>query len=115
MKGKIKYSVDFRIWIYSNQEKLLGKGRIELLERIQETGSISSAAKEMKMSYRQAWQMVEEMNARVEKPLVEKQLGGKNGGGTVVTNEGEKWIQLFYNLNEKINSFVQKEVKKLKL
>jgi len=113
MKEKNNFSVDFRIWFYAGEEKLLGKGRVELLERIKETGSIANAAKEMKMSYRQAWQMVEEMNERAKSPLVEKQLGGKNGGGTFITKEGEKWIKIFYALHKKIDSFIKQETKKI--
>ncbi len=48
-----KISVNFRIWFFSDEEKLLGKGRVELLEKIKTTGSITNAAKAMKMSYRQ--------------------------------------------------------------
>lgn len=113
MKEKNNFSVDFRIWFYAGEEKLLGKGRVELLERIKETGSIAQAAKEMNMSYRQAWQMVKEMNERAPNPLVEKQLGGKNGGGAIITKEGEKWIKLFYTVQKKINSYIKQEVKKI--
>ena len=80
----------------------MGIGRVRLLEHIRETGSITNAAKAMKMSYRQAWQMVEDMNSRSDKPLVEKILGGKGGGGAKVTEAGEKAISLFYKLEQKI-------------
>jgi len=77
MSIKKKYNIRFRIWFYANEDKFLGKGRVELLERIKETGSITNAAKGMKMSYRQAWQMVNEMNESAPKIVVEKSLGGK--------------------------------------
>lgn len=102
-----KYEIDFRLWVFSDGEKLVGKGRIELLERIQKTGSISKAAQEMKMSYRQAWQMVKEMNERANSALVEKKLGGKEGGGATLTKEGEKTIQQFNEINQKVNEFIQ--------
>lgn len=115
MKKKEKHSVQFRIWFFVNDEKLLGKGRVELLERIDATGSITNAAKAMNMSYRQAWQMVSEMNERSSKPLVEKKLGGKSGGGAVVTETGKKAISIFYELNNKVKAFIQQETKTLKL
>ena len=57
------------------------------------------------MSYRQAWQMVEEMNQFSTLPLVEKQLGGKSGGGTKVTEAGERAIKAFHTLENKVNAF----------
>lgn len=108
-----KYTTTFRIWIYSEGEKLLGIGRVELLERIKATGSITQAAAGMKMSYRQAWQMVTEMNERAKTPLVEKQLGGKSGGGAKVTIAGEKAIEEFYKLEKKVKAFIKEESKKL--
>lgn len=115
MNRQKNLTVKFRIWLYSEEEKLLGKGRVELLERINQTGSISSAAKEMKMAYRQAWQMVEEMNERSKSPLVEKQLGGKSGGGTIVTEAGIKAIETFHELENKVAAFIKEETKKLRL
>ncbi|MBL7899892.1 MAG: LysR family transcriptional regulator [Crocinitomicaceae bacterium] len=110
-----KPEIIFRIWFYSKDGKILGKGRVELLELIDKTGSISAAAKEMKMSYRQAWQMVEEMNERSANPLVEKQLGGKSGGGTVITEAGHQAIKQFHELEKKIKIFIAQESKKIKV
>lgn len=104
-----------RIWLYANGEKLIGKGRVELLELINETGSISSAAKEMKMSYRQAWQMVKEMNERASMPLVKKQLGGKQGGGASLSVLGVKIIHEFRVLEQKINAFATNEIKNISI
>ena len=102
-KRKTKnYSVGIRIWINEEHGHFLGIGRVRLLEHIRETGSITNAAKAMKMSYRQAWQMVEDMNSRSDKPLVEKILGGKGGGGATVTETGEKAMDVFYKLEQKI-------------
>ncbi len=115
MAKKEKYNVKFRIWFYSGDNKFLGIGRVELLERIKATGSIANAAKEMKMSYRQAWQMVAEMNERSSSPLVEKQRGGESGGGAVVTQSGIQAIETFHTLENKVRIFIENETKKLKL
>ncbi len=115
MVKNIKYNVSFRVWIYSGENKFLGIGRVELLERIKATGSISNAAKEMKMSYRQAWQMVTEMNQRSNDPLVEKQLGGKGGGGTIITPAGIKAIETFHELENKVRLFIENETEKFNL
>lgn len=107
------FSVKYRIWIFSGKEKVFGIGRIELLEKIKKTGSISTAAAQMKMSYRQAWQMVNEMNDRAGKPLVEKQLGGKSGGGSVVTPAGINAIRQFNLLEQEVGEFIRGKIKKM--
>ena len=111
--GLKKYKIDVRIWIEETEGPFLGIGKIWLLENIQKTGSITNAAKEMKMAYRQAWQLVQEMNQRAESPLVEKILGGKSGGGARLTEAGEKAITVFYEVEKRIKAFAQKETEKL--
>ena len=116
MGGKSKrYSIGIHFWINEAEGHFLGRGRVQLLENIKKTGSITHAAREMKMSYRQAWQMIEDLNARANKPMVEKILGGVGGGGAKVTPAGEELIKLFYKLEDKIKTFVEKESAKIKL
>ena len=107
--NKKTYSIQTKIWINEANGPFLGIGRIWLLENIGLTGSITHAAKEMKMSYRQAWQLVEDMNKRSSKPLVEKLLGGKGGGGAKLTEAGLNAIKIFYDLEKKLNDFIAKE------
>ncbi len=109
-----KYDIKVRVWIEEAEGSFLGIGKIWLLENIRKTGSITNAAKEMKMAYRQAWQLVEEMNQRAESPLVEKLLGGKGGGGARLTEAGEKAIQTFLEIEQRIKDFAQKETQNLK-
>ena len=110
-----KYAIGVRVWINEQQGHFIGAGRARLLENIKETGSITSGAKAMKMSYRQAWQMVEDMNSRSDKPLVEKILGGKGGGGAIVTETGARAIELFYEVEDKVNKYAQALTKKISL
>ena len=77
---------------------LLGPGKAELLERIAETGSISAAGRQMDMSYRRAWSLVEEMNTAFRDPLVQGARGGKGGGGAVVTETGQTVLALYRHL-----------------
>lgn len=114
MPSTKKYKIEVRLWIEETEGPFLGIGKIWLLENIQKTGSITNAAKEMKMAYRQAWQLVEEMNKRAESPLVEKLLGGKGGGGARLTEAGERAITLFYEIEKRIKDFAQKETEQLK-
>ena len=80
----------------------IAKGRrwdhLELLERIDATGSISSAATAMGMSYKSAWQAVEAINNLSEQPLVERKTGGQKGGGTTLTNYGRRVVGAYRRL-----------------
>jgi molybdate transport system regulatory protein len=75
---------------------------VVLLERIQEYGSISAAARSMGMGYRHAWELVEQMNRLSPKKLVAKKTGGEGGGGAVLTPHGETAITRFWEL---VNEF----------
>ncbi|MEP9349200.1 winged helix-turn-helix domain-containing protein [Xanthobacter sp. KR7-225] len=66
----------------------IGPGKIELLEKIAAFGSISAAGRAMDMSYRRAWELVEDLNRTFESPVVSAQTGGKRGGGAVLTPFG---------------------------
>jgi molybdate transport system regulatory protein len=80
----------------------LGAGKITLLEHIAQTGSISQAAKKMKMSYRRAWLLIDELNHMFEKPCVETAAGGAGGGGAKVTDFGHKVIDCFQALEKTV-------------
>jgi molybdate transport system regulatory protein len=99
----------FRLWIDIHGERFFGPGRAELLQLIHETGSISKAAKEMGMSYKKAWAMVDEMNSRAHSPYVIAQKGGKKGGGTELTKAGKDIVKAYQKVLKKVNSIVEKE------
>lgn len=109
------YRCNGRIWIENNSETFLGFGRVVLLERIREHGSISKAARSMKMSYKHAWDLVDSMNRQAGKPLVATSKGGTGGGGANLTEAGEKAISDFRALYERLTVFLEQETKKLGL
>ncbi len=78
----------FRIRLVFGPDEMIGPGKAELLERIDRTGSIAAAGREMGMSYKRAWQLVEVMNAMFRAPLVDRTRGGARGGGANVTATG---------------------------
>lgn len=90
--------IEGRLWIKRQKASFLGRGRVELLEQIKREGSISKAAKAMQMSYKAAWDAVDAMNNLSPTPLVERTSGGKGGGGTLITPEGEEAIKAFREL-----------------
>jgi len=107
------YHCSGRIWIENNGETFLGFGRIVLLEKILEYGSISAAARSMKMSYKHAWDLIDSMNRQAGQPLVATSKGGKGGGGTRLTEAGEEAISAFKKLQKKFTQFLDQESKKL--
>ena len=102
-----------RIWIDGPEGTFIGYGRVVLLERIREYGSITKAAMSMEMSYRHAWNLVDSMNRQSKKPIVELSTGGKGGGGAHVTEEGEKAAKLFWQFHADFQEFLKQEQKKL--
>ncbi|BBG64981.1 DNA-binding domain of ModE [Hydrogenimonas sp.] len=91
------------LWFESEERAFFGKGRIELLEQIARCGSISKAAKAMKMSYKAAWDAVNEINSLSKEPIVVKETGGRGGGGTRLTEKGLEYIRIYKEL-EKLQS-----------
>lgn len=70
----------------------LGRGKVQLMGLIRDTGSISAAGRAMDMSYRRAWLLVDEMNHMFSEPVVESQRGGQRGGGAALTAFGEELL-----------------------
>lgn len=95
-----------RFWILGEDETFLGYGRVLLLERIREHGSITRAAASMEMSYRHAWELVASMNSQAMRPLVVSTAGGRNGGGASLTPEGERMIRVYRCLFTRHQEFI---------
>jgi|KBSMisStandDraft_5_1062788.scaffolds.fasta_scaffold343480_2 molybdate transport system regulatory protein len=111
-KKKLPLSADGRIWISTAEGKLVGKGRVELMEKIKQLGSIRQAALAMQMSYRQAWQLIDDMNSKAKTPLVISNRGGKGGGNAVITEKGEELIMLFNSFNKKFQKLLEQQAGK---
>lgn len=103
------YVLKGRLWVDGPDGTFLGYGRIVLMERIKEHGSITKAAKSMKMSYRHAWELIDSMNNQAPEPFVVTSTGGRNGGGTVVTKLGEQAIKKFWKTQDALKRFLDKE------
>lgn len=104
-----------RVWIDGPEGTFIGYGRVVLLERIIEHGSITKAAKSMQMAYRHAWDLVDSMNRQAETPFVELATGGRGGGGARVTEAGMRAIKAFRRFHEDLRIFLRREEKKLRL
>ena len=91
----------------------IGPGKMDLLERIDESGSISAAARAMRMSYRRAWLLVEEMNESFRDPVVVSQHGGPRGGGAQLTPSGKTLVDCYRRIQRKAASVTERERRSL--
>lgn len=87
--GKLVLRVDF------GGRGAIGPGKIRLLEEIDRTGSISAAGRQLEMSYRRSWLLVDDLNRCFREPLVASQRGGSRGGGAGLTDFGREVIRRF--------------------
>lgn len=91
----------------------VGPGKIELLEALEQHGSISAAAKAMGMSYRRAWLLVDELNACLKYPAVCSATGGVQGGGSILTREGRQLVALYRTIEQRAQEACAKELSQL--
>ncbi|MFP4445971.1 MAG: winged helix-turn-helix domain-containing protein [Desulfosudaceae bacterium] len=115
MNKKIDYQVRGRIWIKGPHGTFLGYGRVVLLERIRDHGSISAAARSMSMSYRHAWKLVDSMNRQSRQPVVTMQTGGRGGGGARLTDAGQGAIDCFWSVYRDFQDFLSRGSENLRL
>ena len=101
-KAKVARAVSLspRLRIQSGNEIPLGPGKADLLALIDETHSISEAAKRMKMSYMRAWTLIQTMNSSFKEPLIVTARGGEKGGGAQLSDTGRKVLALYRQMNE---------------
>jgi molybdate transport system regulatory protein len=83
---RVRFRVDFP------NRRSVGVGKIELLEGIARTGSLSQAAREMRMSYRRAWLLLADLNESFDSPVARTATGGRGGGGAVLTPLGSELV-----------------------
>lgn len=91
-----------KIWIEIDGKPLFGQGRMELLRQIDAHGSINQAAKALDISYRKAWSQVKFMEDRIGMALVERQAGGRQGGGAALTAQARAFMAKFADLSQGI-------------
>ena len=97
------WAVGLRAWVERDGHVILGKGRLELLEAIDRWHSISAAARQLGMSYRRAWLLVQSVNEAAGEPLVEAATGGRQGGGARLTPRGRAATTIFRELQEQLH------------
>jgi len=101
-----------KIWIENDDGILISEGRVQLLKLIEETGSLNKAAKAMNLSYQKAWKLLDASNKAAKSPLIETQVGGSKGGGTILTPYGKSLIETFESINNACWNFLDEQLQK---
>ncbi|HEY9000504.1 MAG TPA: ModE family transcriptional regulator [Mucilaginibacter sp.] len=114
LKKDPEIKVGGKLWLESEGERFFGPGPLELLEKIEDTGSISNAAKAMNMSYKKAWELINHLNSQAVSPVVVPQAGGEKGGGSILTPEGLELIKYYKALRKRFKTFLENESERLK-
>jgi len=100
----VRFRVDFAKGSY------VGPGKIQLLEAIRKSGSLSQAARDLGMSYRRAWLLVDSLKNSFREPLTVASTGGKGGGGVQLTEFGETLIDSYRSLEREIDKLAQRHL-----
>jgi len=103
----------FRLRIKRGADIAVGPGKVDLLEAIAATGSITAAAKRLGMSYRRAWLLVDTMNRCFTKPVVEAEAGGKRGGGARLTAAGLLAVRHYRRIEKRAAKAAAVEIRAL--
>ena len=97
-KVKVTFRLDF------DAGNAIGPGKVALLEKMRDCGSLSQAARELDMSYRRAWQLLSSLNQTFRTPLVLTTIGGSGGGGATLTKMGEALISAYRSFEKDMNA-----------
>ncbi len=99
-----EFRVRSKVWLEFDGQPFLGDGRYRILAAIENTGSINAAAKQLDISYRKAWSQLQVMEEHAPFPLLQRRLGGKGGGATLLTEAARELLKKFRELRKQVNS-----------
>ena len=96
---------NFRCWLENDRgEQIVGPGLYRLLTEVKNSGSLNQAAREMNMSYRTAWGKIKKIEKRVGTEVIDKTVGGKDGGGSELTGKGCELMDIYSKLKTKLEA-----------
>ena len=105
----------FKIWLEKNGEKAFGDGPLDILHRVERTGSLRQAAEEINMSYSLAWNLIKNLEKRLRFNLLKRKVGGESGGGSQLTEQAREIMMKFEifhkEADQSLNSLYKKRFK----
>lgn len=102
-----------KLWLEVDGRPVFGRGRRFLLEAIDKSGSINQAAKKINISYRKAWGYIKAMEERLGIKLIDRQIGGRSGGGATITEDARRFLKRYEALEKGIQEFVDERFNKI--
>jgi len=103
----------YKLWIEKDGEKVFGDGPLDILHRVERTGSLRQAAEEINMSYSQAWNLIKDLEKRLGFNLLKRSVGGEKGGGSEITEEARELMikfEMFRNKAKESLNLLYKEI-----
>jgi len=102
-----------KLWVEKDGHLVLSDYRVRILELVRETGSLAQAAERLGLSYRRAWGKVREIEQNLGLSLVESEVGGAGGGGSSLTDDGERLVALYERFRRRMEGELGKEFRQL--
>lgn len=113
-ENKSNLHIRTKVWIGNSAEELLfGKGKTQILEYIDQEGSIAGAAEKMGLSYKKVWTHIKILQANIEDELVISQKGGGGKGGTILTPKAREMVKKYKQLEEEVRTFADRRFAEL--
>ncbi|WP_352418065.1 LysR family transcriptional regulator [Proteiniborus sp.] len=106
-------NIGWRIWLKKGELKIFGKGPKELLQRTEKMGSLRKAAMSMNMSYSKAWNLISNLEKALDIKILDKTIGGIDGGSSTLTQEGKALIDKYDELEKRIEEAILKIYKEV--
>jgi len=103
----------YKIWIENNGGKAFGDGPLDILHRIEKTGSLRQAAGEINMSYSQAWNLIRILEKRLGFTLLKRSVGGRNGGGSEITEQARELMTRFEEFRQRADQSLSELYQKI--
>ena len=103
----------YKLWIEKDGEKVFGDGPLDILHRVEKTGSLRQAAEEINMSYSQAWNLMKDLEERLGFDLLRRKVGGEKGGGSEITDKARELMVKFEIFRERADQSLNSLYKKV--
>jgi len=103
----------YKLWLEKDGEKVFGDGPLDILHRVESTGSLRQAAAEINMSYSQAWNLMKDLEKRLGFNLLKRKVGGERGGGSEITDKARELMIKFEIFREKADQSLHYLYKKI--
>ncbi len=103
----------YKIWLETEGGKVFGDGPLDILHRVERTGSLRQAAEEISMSYSQAWNLMKDLEKRLGFNLLKRKVGGESGGGSQLTEQAREIMMKFEMFHERADQSLNSLYKKI--